>query len=260
MITVKENGMISAREIYNFIEVKSRFRGWVSEALEFIDAKEDKDFSRYNGESTGGRPSIEYDLTIDCAKELCLTQRSDKSKELRRWLINLSNQVENASLVSHQQVIQLVRMVKIFAVYEFRKQALDKNKTNYLANALLNNPNRNKERIYAEFNTWRNEVLKTGKQALSERVKEYCLIERKRIPTKFTQEEALALLGEYEQIKNAVWDLLSSQNKSEETIKNICSLAQELAKEIKPFMERLNESNLFFQKIDDNEIKKVFLK
>lgn len=93
MITIKENNMVDAREIYNYIEVKSRFNGWVTESLEFIGAKEGNDFCRKNGKSTGGRPSIEYDVTVDCAKELCLTQRSEKSKQLRLWLISLSNKI-----------------------------------------------------------------------------------------------------------------------------------------------------------------------
>jgi len=42
-------------------------------------------------------------------------------------------------------------------------------------------------------------------------------------------------------------------------INNICNLAQSMAKEMKPFLERLNQSNLFFQKIETNEIKSIFL-
>lgn len=75
------------------------------------------------------------------------------------------------------------------------------------------------------FHQWRNEVLLTGKDVLAERVKEYCLVESKRIPAKFTQDEALTLMGDYEQIKNAIWDLLCSKGKSEEMINNICALS-----------------------------------
>ena len=42
-------------------------------------------------------------------------------------------------------------------------------------------------------------------------------------------------------------------------INNICLLAQDLAKEMKPFLERLNQSNLFFNKIEAKEIKSIGL-
>jgi phage anti-repressor protein len=259
MLRVNDNNRVDAREIYNFIEVKSRFNDWFKSSIDFIDAKEGKDFYYKSSKSTGGRPTIEYDVSIDCAKELCLIQRNEKSKKLRLWLISLSNQVESAGLVSHKQVLEIVRMIKVFSVYEHRKLALNKNVDNYISNALMIHPeySENRNVLYKKFHQWRNEVLQTGKEVLSERVKEYCLVERKRIPAKFTQDEALTLMGEYEQIKNAIWDLLCSQNKSDEMINNICNLAQDLAKEMKPFMERLNQSNLFFKSVEDKEVKAI---
>lgn len=259
MIKINENNKVNAREIYNFIGVKSRFNDWFKNSIDFIGAKEGKDFYQKNSKSSGGRPTIEYDVSIDCAKELCLIQRNEKSKQLRLWLISISKQVENAELVSHKQVMEIVKMIKVFSVYEHRKLALSKNAVNYINNALMIHPeySKNTNLLYGKFHQWRNEVLQTGKEVLAERVKEYCLIERRRIPSKFTQDEALTMMGEYEQIKNAIWDLLCSQNKSEEMINNICSLAQDLAKEMKPFLERLNQSNLFFKKIESNEIKSI---
>ena len=201
----------------------------------------------------------EFNIHIDAAKKLCMVSKSSRGNDIRNELVKLTKQVENAGLVSHKQVLEIVKMIKIFSVYEFRQMALDKNSENYINNVLILKPeySKNKGLLYGKFHQWRNEVLNTGKDVLAERVKEYCLIERKRIPNKFTQDEALTLMGEYEQIKNAIWDLLCSQNKSEEMINNICSLAHDLAKEMKPFLERLNESNLFFQKIDINEVKSV---
>jgi hypothetical protein len=40
-------------------------------------------------------------------------------------------------------------------------------------------------------------------------------------------------------------------------INNICNLAHDMAREMKPFLERLNQSNLFFTKIDSVELKKI---
>lgn len=259
MIKINEQKKVNARDIYIYSEVKTQFNKWIKRCIEYADLEINKDFWAVVTKSTGGRPATEYYFTIDSAKEVCLISETKKAKELRRWLINLSNQVENAGLLSKEQVFEVMKMIKVFSIYEYRKLALQKNAENFINNAISIHPEYSKNRslIYGKFHQWRNEVLQTGKDVLSERIKEYCLIERKRIPAKFTQDEALTLMGDYEQIKNAIWDLLCSQGKSEEMINNICDLAQGMAKEMKPFLERLNESNLFFNKIDNKEITTI---
>lgn len=208
-----------------------------------------------------GRKRKEYDIHIDAAKKLCMVSKSAKGNEIRDELVQQTKKVETAGLVSREQVMGIVKMIKIFSIYEYRKLALQKNAEKYINNAITIHPEylNNKNLLYGKFHQWRNEVLMTGKDVLAERIKEYCLIDRKRIPAKFTQDEALTLMGEYEHIKNAIWDLLCSQGKSEEMINNICLLAQDLAKEMKPFLERLNQSNLFFNKIEEKEIKAIGL-
>jgi phage anti-repressor protein len=262
MLKINANNMVSGLEIHKTIESKNkRFDMWVKRVIEYADLQPQKDFCTKLCESTGGRPFTDYEFTLDAAKEICLLEKNEKGKRIRKWLIEISKQVETAGLVSHKQVLEIVKMIKVFSVYEHRKLALAKNAENYINNALMIHPeySKNTNVLYGKFHSWRNEVLQTGKDILAERVKEYCLVERKRIPAKFTQDEALTLMGDYEQIKNAIWDLLCSQGKSEEMINNICALAHDLAKEIKPFLERLNQSNLFFQKIETSEVKSLLV-
>jgi phage anti-repressor protein len=260
MLKINENNRVLGRDIHSAIKSKtSQYSIWINRAIEDADLKENKDFYTKLYKSTGGRPAKDYEFTIEAAKEICLLEKNERGKELRRWLIGISQQVESGGLVTHEQVFAVVRMIKVFSIYEYRKLAREKNADNFLSKALMIRPELEscKGKVYSKFNNWRNEVLNTGKDVLAQRVKEYCLLERKRIPAKFTQDEALTMMGEYEQIKNAIWDLLSSQNKSEELIQNICNLAGGLAKEMRPFLERLNQSNLFFERIELNEVQKV---
>ena len=148
MININEN-KVDAREIYNYIGVKSRFNDWFKNSIDFIGAKNGIDFYKKNSKSTGGRPTIEYYVTIDCAKELCLVQRTAKSKELRQWLISISKKIENANLVTKEQVFEVMKMVKVFSVYEYRRLALQKNAENFVNNAISIHPeySRNKNLI-----------------------------------------------------------------------------------------------------------------
>jgi len=44
-------------------------------------------FSSIMTESTGDRPSMDYALTLDCAREIAMVQRTEKSKAVRAYYI-----------------------------------------------------------------------------------------------------------------------------------------------------------------------------
>lgn len=57
--------------------------------------EEDKDFTPISGKTIspkGGRPSMDYALTLDCAKEISMLQRSDKGKQARQYFIAMEKQ------------------------------------------------------------------------------------------------------------------------------------------------------------------------
>jgi phage anti-repressor protein len=255
-----EKGFLtSAKDIYDRLGIKRKYAQWIKYNIERAKLELNKDFVTTLLQSTGGRQLEDYLLTRDSAITIIVISGGEKAKELRDEVIKSYIDIQTGGAEFSKKVIEIIRMVKIFSIYEYRSLALKQNKDNYIKNALMLNPNlsNNVDLICSKFNQWRNEVLKTGKNELAKRIKEYCLIERRRIPAKFTQDEAFVLMGDYEMIKNAVWDLLSSKNFDQEYIENISKLSQQIAIEIKPFLQRLNESNLFFQKIPIEEIKQL---
>ena len=66
---------VSARELHGFLEVKTDFTDWCKRMFEY-GFDEDKDFTPILGISTGGRPSTDYALSLDCAKEISMIQRT----------------------------------------------------------------------------------------------------------------------------------------------------------------------------------------
>ncbi|ELY1979198.1 antA/AntB antirepressor family protein [Flavobacterium psychrophilum] len=95
LITITENNgnkAVSARELHAFLEVKTDFKDWMPRMIEY-GFEEGLDFSSFLSESTGGRPSKEYALTLDTAKEISMLQRTDKGKQARRYFIAIEKQV-----------------------------------------------------------------------------------------------------------------------------------------------------------------------
>lgn len=40
-------------------------------------------------ESTGGRPAVDYEISVDMAKQICMIQRSEKGKQYRQYFLDL---------------------------------------------------------------------------------------------------------------------------------------------------------------------------
>lgn len=75
-----ENGiLISGKELHESIGMKRDFSTWIKSSLEKTFLEEDKDYYKETKESTGGRPSIDYILTLDSA--IILTIFSNKSEQ-----------------------------------------------------------------------------------------------------------------------------------------------------------------------------------
>jgi anti-repressor protein len=93
--------LVSARELHLFLEVKTEFKDWMPRMLDY-GFEEKKDFSSFLSESTGGRPSKEYVLTIDTAKEISMIQRSNKGKEARRYFLECEKLLKQKLVPSYQ--------------------------------------------------------------------------------------------------------------------------------------------------------------
>ena len=83
-----ENPTVSARELYDRLNIKSNFTTWFRRMCEY-GFEDGKDFFPKMEESTGGRPSEEFAMKIDMAKEICMLQRSPEGKRIRQYFIDL---------------------------------------------------------------------------------------------------------------------------------------------------------------------------
>lgn len=83
-----EQPTVSARELHEKLNIETPFKKWIDRMCEY-GFEESKDFWTKMSESTGGRPSTEYELTIDMAKQICMIQRTPEGRECRQYFIDL---------------------------------------------------------------------------------------------------------------------------------------------------------------------------
>ena len=86
----EDKKLVDARMLHQFLEVKSRFQDWIKNRIDQYGFWEDEDYVRFSEnlrKTQGGRPTTEYGLTLDMAKELAMVENNIKGRQARRYFI-----------------------------------------------------------------------------------------------------------------------------------------------------------------------------
>lgn len=238
MINTNSNNTVNARDVYSFVGVKTRFTDWIKRCIDYADLIEGKDFySKLSIGKRGGRPETDYELTIDAAKEVCIVSATTKAKDLRRWLIGLSSQVESGELLTHDEVVKLSELKSVFLYIDNCEAAEKYHMKKFVEDSTSKNP-------YPEFHIMRNKLLNLEPDVLDKRIKEWC-IENSRMVTPKNKRDALAILDKYEILRNGIWDFLKGINN--EKAMNLANLAKKMAIAEGQLVLKKNEEDLFFK-------------
>lgn len=77
---------INARDLHEFLDVGRDFTNWINGRIGQYNFNKNEDFIIFakTGENLQtGRPSIEYHITLDMAKELSMVERTEKGRQAR---------------------------------------------------------------------------------------------------------------------------------------------------------------------------------
>lgn len=91
---------VSARELHEKLNIGTRFNDWFPRMVEYGFAEGNDYYSKMSKTSEiGGRPSVDYDISIDMAKQICMIQRTPEGKKVRQYLIELEKAWNTPELV-----------------------------------------------------------------------------------------------------------------------------------------------------------------
>lgn len=85
-----ENPTVSARDLHEGLEVNTRFNDWFARMTEY-GFESGKDFYSKMSKTSeqGGRPAMDYQISVDMAKQICMIQRTEKGRQYRQYFLDL---------------------------------------------------------------------------------------------------------------------------------------------------------------------------
>lgn len=141
MLPIYENDygerLVNARELHGKLMIATRFNDWISRMIESYGFVENDDFYSYLSK-TAGRPSKEYLLTLDTAKEIAIVQNNEMGRAIRKYFIEVEKRyrlqkpksaLEVLQMAVNQLVEQEKRMKQVeekISVVEHRLDNIDK--------------------------------------------------------------------------------------------------------------------------------------
>lgn len=111
MLGSEQVDTVNARDLYTFLEVGRDFSTWIKGRIDEYEFVEGEDYIKAppalpeNGEAQprgleGSLPSsanrVDYFLSLDMAKELCMVERTQKGRECRRYFIAVEKQFKES--------------------------------------------------------------------------------------------------------------------------------------------------------------------
>ncbi|MFS0864097.1 antA/AntB antirepressor family protein [Fredinandcohnia sp. 179-A 10B2 NHS] len=106
--------IVDARELHEKLLIGTRFNDWISRLIDTYSFLEGEDFYSHLSK-TSGRPSQEYLLSVDTAKEIAMVQNNEMGRQIRKYFIAVEKrykakepktQMEYLAMLAQQMVEQ----------------------------------------------------------------------------------------------------------------------------------------------------------
>lgn len=138
----------NARDLHASLQVGRDFSTWINDRIEQYGFIEGEDFSPVLGKTSkgtkGGRPTIDYHLTLDMAKELAMIENNEIGRQVRRYFIQAEKELRQriiADLEEKSRHVLALPGVKSFrAGIRFKQTLILQDQSRDLMRKLLAEP------------------------------------------------------------------------------------------------------------------------
>jgi phage anti-repressor protein len=203
--------LISARDLYVELGIKRDYSTWIKQSIERADLELNRDFTPFKGESTGGRPTVDYLLVKDAALAVIMMSGGKFASKLRKTVIELYNQHDTGLAFNVAQIEALMDLSKAMTLVSIQKEV-----------------QRNHYAIYNQTGDWYN-----YRAALLGYSKERVIEAMRNINKKYRSiRQSFIHLDANELIRMGVVDFMMAMGKTEEYALNVGGLCKSMAKKM----------------------------
>lgn len=150
VIQQENTQLVDARILHQFLEVDIRFNDWIIRRIteyEFVENADYLSFTQKRVKPKGGRPSVEYHITLDMAKELSMIERTEKGRQARKYFIECEKRLFSGNALTVDRLLAHSRFLLTFD--DQLKMTLNQVPSNYC----MLNPN-NTHELSRLLNEW----------------------------------------------------------------------------------------------------------
>lgn len=161
-VTSTGEKVVYGSELHEVLGVKSKFADWIKNRLNDCEASEYEDFETFSKILEKGRPSIDYIIKLNTAKEMAMLERNEKGKQVRRYFITVEEKY-NQGIVDRSQLSPQMQMLMGMVETQARQELEQKHQAEQISKL-----EDNQKAISAamqgrteEFSHWVNRCLST---------------------------------------------------------------------------------------------------
>lgn len=250
LVSKKGTRVVTATNLHQALRLpdhkyNSNVEKWLGDIYAFKDdvrtPVELKDYSKRERQHGGLK---DYFISIELAKLITLNSNSGVKLRFAKWLMSLQDQVENAELLTKDQVLAVLELSKVMGLVSCQKSVEKQHLRHYEAS---NGSNYQWWQYRAQLLGYSADTLKQKMQEVGKNYKGKNLL------------QMLVNIDKYEIVRMAIIDLFVSLGKSYSYAKNMGDLAKIFAQEMKVEVwdDRNSEINFANQQMNQDLIAEI---
>ena len=106
---------VNARDLHRELESGYDFSDWIKKRVTDYSFIDGEDFTSFLWKSGIGRPTKEYHLSLDMAKELSMVEKTGKGKQVRRFFIQKEKESRQLSFSGHKALSPVLQDCLVIA-------------------------------------------------------------------------------------------------------------------------------------------------
>lgn len=96
---------VSARELHEKLEIKSHFFDWFKRMCDygFVENEDYKRFTQKKVTLGGEQETVDYAVSVDMAKQICMLQRNEMGMQYRRYLLDVEKRYKEKQTLEYKE-------------------------------------------------------------------------------------------------------------------------------------------------------------